>query len=103
MTVQLIRVEWTSRDLSGTTSIIVLEDVNRINIKKDSEAKASYANIYLQNAYSTFQTGFNQPFTRYNQDTNDIAFKEGDSIKIYAAEVDSFRAIILLLVVLIYL
>lgn len=93
MVVQLIQIDWKGADTDGSTASFTFDDVISFNIKKDSEAKASHATITLQNAIDRFQTGFTQPFTKYNQNTNNIRFKEGDTVKIYAAEINNFRAL----------
>ena len=93
MTVQLVQVEWRGRDIDGSTDTFTFDDIIQVNIKKDSQVKESHATIVLQNAYDRFETGFTQPFSRYNQKTNDLRFKEGDTVKIYAAEITSFRAL----------
>lgn len=93
MTIQLVRVDWLPSGSDAGTTAITLNDVESINVKKDSQAKESHASITLKNPIDKVVSGFNQPFTLYNRDTNDIQFKEGDSIKIYGAEIDSFRAL----------
>jgi len=94
MVVQLVQVDWTQTDTEGSVAIAFsFDDIESISIKKDSDAKASSATITLKNNYTRFVEGFTQPFTKYNTNTNNLAFKEGDTIKIYAAEIDEFRAL----------
>lgn len=93
MSIQIIRVDWQGRDQSGGTASFTFDDIESIAIKKDSDISASSCNIVLKNIVDRFQTGFTQPFTKYNQNTNDLRFKEGDTVKIYAADITSYRAI----------
>lgn len=93
MTVQLVRIDWQGRDVSGVTGSFTFDDIENVSIKKDSKAKSSHATIILKNVYDRFRTGFNQPFTKYNQNINQLRFQEGDSVKIYGAEISSFRDI----------
>ena len=93
MTVMLLQVDWTGNDQQGVSNSFSFDDIESVNIKKDSQAKSSYATIVLKNVSDRFITGYNQPFAKYVSDTNDIIFKEGDTVKIYAAEITSFRAL----------
>ena len=93
MTLQLVRVDWQGHDIYGGSGSFVFDDLESVTIKRDSGAKESMATIVLKNPYDRFQTGFTQPFTKYNSNVNDIRFKEGDTVKIYAAEVTSYREI----------
>lgn len=93
MTIQLVQVDVTGKDISDSTTSFTIDDIESINIKKDSEAKASYAVINLKNSYDRFITGYNQPFTKYNSNVNEIIFREGDTVKVYAAQIDSFRVL----------
>ncbi len=85
----LIQVDWTNQDGVTTT----FTDIESINIKRDSEAKASTANITLKNPINRLVAGYSQPFTLYNSDTNEIAFNEADTVKIYAVSIDVVRSI----------
>ena len=93
MTVQLMQVDWTSQDATTLDDTLSFTDLEMVTVVKDSGAKESHATIVLKNYIDRFVTGFTQPFSRYNSDGNTILFKEGDFIKIYGAEVNSFRAI----------
>lgn len=90
MTITLLRVDWSGNNTDGTTSSsFTFDDIESVNLKKDSEAKSSHGTIVLKNSYDRFNTGFTQPFTTYNANTNDIRFKEGDTIKIYVKELNN--------------
>jgi len=93
MTISLIQVDWAGRDVSGSTTTFTFDDIESISIRKEIEAKASSATIKLKNPYDRIKSGFSQPFAKYVSDTNDILFKEGDTVKIFAAQIDSFRAL----------
>jgi len=93
MTSQIVRVDWRGADQQGITGSFTFDDVESINLKLDSGAKESHGSIVLKNTIDRFKTGFNQPFSKYNSDTNNIRFDEGDSVKIYAASISSYREI----------
>ncbi len=85
MAVMLIRVDWTNQD--GDTS--TFNDIERINLSRNSEAKASISTITLKNTINRLVSGYTQPFTIYNSDTNEILFQEGDTVKIYIAKLEN--------------
>jgi len=88
MAILLISVDWKS---ISTTESIPFNNIESINIRKDSEASASTANINLKNPMSKLLVGFNHPINRYVSDGNQILFNEGDTVKIYAAQVETVR------------
>jgi len=89
MSILLIRIEWTDKQQITRT----FTDVEKVSLKRNSESKASNANIKLKNAIDKFVTGYVPPFAKYVSILNETQFNEGDTVKIYAAQVDSFRTI----------
>lgn len=93
MTVLLTKVDWSGKGTSGNDESFSFDDLEKVTLKRDSEAKSSTMNIRIQNSYDRFLTGFTQPFNKYNANTNDIIFKEGDTLTVYAAEITSARSL----------
>jgi len=87
MSLILNKVIWTPA--SGENE--ELKDVESINLSRQTETKASTANITLKNNMVKIVTGFSQPLSKYVSDSNKLRFNEGDSIKIYMASVDVVR------------
>jgi hypothetical protein len=94
MSVLLSRVEWVGKSSDGEEDSQVLSDVESISITKEMDATANKATIILNNPLEKFASGYSNPLSRHVQDSNDIRFKEGDVIKIYAKQLlDSYSAI----------
>lgn len=87
MAVFLMQVDWTN----SSKKPLSFTDVEMISIKRDSEAKASYATIKLKNPLERFITGFSSPISKYVSKSNKLRFNEGDTIKIYAALITEVR------------
>jgi len=87
MSLILNKVIWTPA--SGENE--ELTDVESINLSRQSETKASTANITLKNNMNKIVTGFSQPLSKYVSDSNELRFNEGDGIKIYFASTDVVR------------
>jgi len=89
MAVLLLQVDWTDKD--GVTTSFT--DIESCIVSMKSDATANTAKIVLKNSLDRLKTGFAQPFNSYVGDTNNIKFNEGDSIKVYSAFIDDWRAI----------
>lgn len=89
MSIILTRVDWTGKESDGSSVTQSFTDVEKITLQKESDAKANKGTIVLKNVPTRFVTGFSQPLHNHVQDTNNIAFNEGDVVKIYVKICDS--------------
>ena len=92
MSLILTRLEW-QPDSEISDSPIIFDDVESINVHRESKSKASSATIVLKNYMDKIETGFSFPLGKYVTSGNLIKFNEGDSVKIYLASTDTVRDI----------
>jgi len=89
MAVLKVQVDWSSWDTRYDIKPVTLSDIESVNVKRSSEAKASTAEITLKNSSNRIIKGFDSPFTSYVSETNRLQFNEGDTVKIYAAYLET--------------
>lgn len=91
----LLQVNWTTPNTDGSFTSKTFTDVTRVNIKQGIKPDANYAEISLKNPpsskYGRIEDG--TIIHEHVSDAKELLFKEGDTIKIYAARITQNRDI----------
>jgi len=93
MTKLLSAVYWTANnDPDLTTQQTLLSDITKISIKQSIKPQSNYAEFTLKNPVDRYlDDGF--LVNLHVKDTKELEFKEGDTLKVYAARIDENRTI----------